>query len=99
MSFAFLRLGGTDEVRASSYLYLLKEGNLLIDAGLRPGAVGEAALPQLGLLPEHPPTAMVLTHAHLDHVAGLPMALRRFPKLRVSLAGMDAVEEDSIQAK
>ena len=83
MSFAFLGLGGTDEVGASSYLYLLKEGNLLIDAGLRPGAVGEAALPQLGLLQEHPPAAMVLTHAHLDHVAGLPVALRRFPGLRV----------------
>lgn len=83
MSFAFLGLGGTDEVGASSYLYLLKEGNLLIDAGLRPGQVGEAALPQLGLLQDHPPAAMVLTHAHLDHVAGLPVVLRRFPNLRV----------------
>ncbi|WP_353543705.1 MBL fold metallo-hydrolase [Deinococcus xinjiangensis] len=83
MSFAFLGLGGTDEVGASSYLYLLKEGNLLIDAGLRPGAVGEAALPQLDLLTAHPPACMVLTHAHLDHVAGLPVVIRRFPKLRI----------------
>jgi predicted metal-dependent RNase len=42
----FVGLGGTDEVRASSYLYLLTEGNLLIDAGVRPGGVGEAALPK-----------------------------------------------------
>jgi len=79
----FLGLGGTDEVGASSYLYLLKEGNLLIDAGLRPGQVGEAALPKLDVLAEHPPSAIVLTHAHLDHVAALPVVIRRFPGLRI----------------
>lgn len=83
MSFAFIGLGGTDEVGASSYLYLLKEGNLLIDAGLRPGQVGEAALPRLEILADYPPSAMVLTHAHLDHVAGLPVVIRRFPKLSI----------------
>jgi uncharacterized protein len=51
----FIGLGGTDEVGASSYLYLLKEGNLLIDAGVRPGGVGEAALRKFELLTEHPP--------------------------------------------
>ena len=79
--FAFQGLGGTDEVGASSYLYLLKEGTLLIDAGLRPGQVGEAALPQLERLQEHPPSAMILTHAHLDHVAALPVVTRRFLSL------------------
>jgi len=79
----FLGLGGTDEVGASSYLYLLGKGNLLIDAGVRPGAVGEAALPKLELLADHPPTCMVLTHAHLDHVGALPVVTRRFPNLAI----------------
>ncbi|GGO39392.1 hypothetical protein GCM10008949_47440 [Deinococcus humi] len=79
----FLGLGGTDEVGASSYLYRLAEGNLLIDAGARPGSIGDAALPQLGLLSEHPPAAMVLTHAHLDHVGALPVVVRRFPGLPI----------------
>lgn len=79
----FLGLGGTDEVGASSYLYLLKEGNLLIDAGARPGRVGEAALPDLARLGDHPPTAMILTHAHLDHVGALPVVIRRFPNLPI----------------
>lgn len=79
----FLGLGGTDEVGASSYLYRLREGNLLIDAGARPGSVGEAALPQLERLAEHPPTAMILTHAHLDHVGALPVVIRRFPNLPI----------------
>ena len=79
----FIGLGGTDEVGASSYLFLLREGNLLIDAGVRPGAVGDAALPKFALLGEHPPAAMVLTHAHLDHVGALPLVTTKFPKLRV----------------
>ena len=81
--FSFLGLGGTDEVGASSYLYRLSEGRLLIDAGLRPGQIGDAALPRLELLQDNPPDAMILTHAHLDHVAALPVVLRRFPKLKV----------------
>lgn len=79
----FIGLGGTDEVGASSYLDLLKEGNLLIDAGVRPGGVGEVALPKFELLGEHPPAAMVLTHAHLDHVGALPLVTTKFPKLRI----------------
>ena len=79
----FLGLGGTDEVGASSYLYLLPEGRLLVDAGIRPGSVGEAALPRLDLLKEHPPAAMVLTHAHLDHVAALPLVVNQFSNLPV----------------
>lgn len=81
--FSFTGLGGTDEVGASCYLYRFIEGRLLIDAGLRPGQMGEAALPQLELLKDSPPDAIILTHAHLDHTAALPVVLRRFPKLRV----------------
>ena len=79
----FIGLGGTDEVGASSYLYLLKEGNLLIDAGVRPGRVGEAALPKFELLAEHPPTAMVLTHAPFNHVA---LGSRVVATVRLSIA-------------
>ncbi|GGR34596.1 MBL fold metallo-hydrolase [Deinococcus ruber] len=78
---SFIGLGGTDEVGASSYLYLLPGAKVLIDAGARPGQVGEAALPKLELLTEHPPTTMILTHAHLDHVGALPVVIRRFPTL------------------
>lgn len=81
----FIGLGGTNEVGASAYLYRLAEGNLLIDAGLRPGLIGKAALPGLELLEEEAnhPTCMVLTHAHLDHVGALPLVVRRFPKLKI----------------
>ena len=79
----FLGLGGPDEVGASAYLYLLQEGTLLIDAGLRPGQPMSSAFPQLDLLGEHPPKAVILTHAHLNHVGALPLVIRRFPKLPI----------------
>ncbi|ADY27559.1 beta-lactamase domain protein (plasmid) [Deinococcus proteolyticus MRP] len=83
MDFSFTGLGGTDEVGASSYLYHFTEGRLLIDAGLRPGMIGDAALPQLDVLNDAPPGAVILTHAHLDHVSALPVVLRRYPKLHI----------------
>lgn len=79
----FLGLGGTDEVGASSYLYKLSSSSLLVDAGLRPTMMGEASLPLLDRLEDHPPDLMVLTHAHLDHVGALPLVTRRFPELEV----------------
>lgn len=79
----FLGLGGTDEVGASCYLYELNGVRLLIDAGQRPSQLGEAALPRLELLREYPPDLMLLTHAHLDHVAALPLVKRMFPQLPV----------------
>jgi Cft2 family RNA processing exonuclease len=79
----FLGLGGTDEVGASSYLYELSRIRLLVDAGLRPTMMGEASLPMLEVLEEHPPELMILTHAHLDHVGALPLVTRRFPGLKL----------------
>ncbi len=79
----FIGLGGTDEVGASSYLYLLGGGNLLIDAGVRPGKLAEAAIPKFELLSEFPPSAMILTHAHLDHLGALPLVTAKYPNINI----------------
>lgn len=53
-------------------------GCWMVDAGFEPGRmirrVGE-----LGLTPE----ALVLTHAHIDHIAGVREVVRAFPKIPV----------------
>ena len=78
----FTGLGGTDEVGASSYLYTLIEGRLLIDAGVRPGLQGAAALPSFELLEgkEQRPDAILITHAHLDHIGALPLVSSKDPR-------------------
>ncbi|TFU26504.1 MBL fold metallo-hydrolase [Thermus tengchongensis] len=80
MSLSFLALGGALEVGASAHLLTLDGVRFLVDVGLRPSLLGEAALPRLDLLSE-PPDAVLLTHAHLDHVGALPLLRRRFPKV------------------
>jgi uncharacterized protein len=77
----FLALGGADEIGASCYLYRRAGGSVLIDAGVRTGLLGAAALPALDGI-ETAPDAFFLSHAHLDHVGALPLLLARFPKMR-----------------
>ena len=80
--FTFRGLGGTSEVGASCYLYTVGETRLLIDAGTRPNALGEASLPDLGAL-RQVPSAVLITHAHSDHIGALPLLTRRFPGVPV----------------
>lgn len=83
LPFTFRALGGADEVGASSYLYELDGTRVLVDAGMRPKGAGEESLPDLGALADSPPDAVVLTHAHLDHVGALPLVRRAFPDVPI----------------
>lgn len=76
---SFRVLGGADEVGASCYLYELGKSRVLVDCGIRPKGAGEESLPELSALSDRPPDAVVLTHAHLDHVGALPLVRRAFP--------------------
>lgn len=82
MPFTFQSLGGANEVGASCYLYTLGQTRLLVDAGVRPNALGDASLPELSLL-QGPPNAILLTHAHSDHIGALPLLKKRFPKVAI----------------
>ena len=80
--FTFQGLGGTSEVGASCYLYTLGETRVLVDVGTRPNALGAASLPDLSRL-THAPAALLLTHAHSDHIGALPLLKKRFPNTPV----------------
>lgn len=82
-------LGGAREVGANSYLLSLGSSGLLLDAGLHPRRQGEEALPDFGE-PEVEVEDIFISHAHLDHVGALPVALKRFPRARVHLSGPTA---------
>ena len=80
--FGFLPLGGTN-VGASCYLYELGNTRLLIDCGVQPGLLGAESLPRLELLKDHRPDALVITHAHSDHIGALAVVKLLFPDLPV----------------
>jgi hydroxyacylglutathione hydrolase len=58
---------------------------LIIDAGLQ-------AKPLIDFLREQEldPIAVVLTHGHIDHIAGVQMLRANFPKIRVHIHKLDA---------
>lgn len=75
-------MGGTN-VGASCYLYELGGTRILIDCGIQPGLLAAASLPRLELLKEHPPEALVITHAHSDHIGALAVLKVMFSQLPV----------------
>jgi predicted metal-dependent RNase len=78
---SFEALGGAREIGANSYYYRFGHRGLLIDAGFdanRDGWLGLPALERITRL-----DAIILTHAHLDHVGAMPVILAAFPKAPV----------------
>lgn len=77
-----ITLGGAEEIGANS-MYLEIDGTgIIIDAGLHPRLRDSRALPELDTLGYRPLDVVAITHAHTDHLAGLPYLLRRFPHVR-----------------
>ena len=68
-------LGGSEEIGRSCYLLELGSHRILVDCGIKP-SVAEELHPQLDLLEK--PDALILTHAHTDHIGWVPALIQRF---------------------
>jgi Cft2 family RNA processing exonuclease len=75
-------LGGADEVGRSAYLLRLGTHSILVDCGIK---IGQKHLDELApaLDRVNRLDAVVLTHAHTDHVGWLPAVVRRFDNVPV----------------
>ncbi len=71
-------LGGGGEIGASCFLLQEGTNDVLLDCGIHPKKEGTAALPELSLL-RRPPTAVIVSHAHIDHCGAVPYLMRLFP--------------------
>jgi ribonuclease J len=73
-------LGGLGEVGKNMTVYELGDERIVVDAGMsfpRDEHLGvDVILPDFGYLKDRPVRAVLLTHAHEDHVGALPYLLR-----------------------
>jgi Cft2 family RNA processing exonuclease len=75
----FTNLTRAEEIGANCYLLESHRSRVLLDAGMHPREVGSLATPDFSLLEGRGFDAMILTHAHQDHVGCLPVAMRQAP--------------------
>ncbi|MCK9361939.1 MBL fold metallo-hydrolase, partial [Patescibacteria group bacterium] len=78
------------EIGANSYWLKIGGKNVILDAGLHPKLEGLAAAPNFSLVPEGKVDAILVTHAHQDHVGAVPLLTRREPQARVFMTAPTA---------
>jgi Cft2 family RNA processing exonuclease len=90
----FTNLTRAEEIGANCYLLETGGTRVLLDAGMHPRAVGAQSTPDFSVLGGRGFDAMVLTHAHQDHVGCLPLAMRQSPGAPVFMTEATAAIAD-----
>jgi Cft2 family RNA processing exonuclease len=70
-------------IGANSYLLEWDSRRVVFDAGIDPKSEGKEALPRLDALHGKHVDAVIVSHAHLDHLGALPLVLERALDARV----------------
>jgi Cft2 family RNA processing exonuclease len=79
----FLNLTRRTEIGANSYYLEIGGHRLVLDCGMHPKNTGEDALPYFKAIAGRDVEAILISHAHQDHIGTLPVVMRRFPRARV----------------
>ncbi|MBU2493891.1 MAG: MBL fold metallo-hydrolase [Bacteroidetes bacterium] len=79
----FLPLGGALEIGASCFYININGTGIILDSGLHPRQKGINALPDFELIKNENVDAVLISHAHQDHIASLPFLIRNHPYLQI----------------
>jgi Cft2 family RNA processing exonuclease len=79
----FINLTRRTEIGANSYFLEAAGARLILDCGMHPKEQGEDALPSWRAVDGYDIDAVLITHAHQDHIGTLPVLMRRQPRARV----------------
>lgn len=79
----FRNLTRRREIGANCYLLESGKSRLVLDSGMHPKEAGFDALPDFGPLPHDAADAIIVTHAHHDHIGSLPVLQRKQPSASV----------------
>ena len=79
----FINLTRRTEIGANSYYLEAGGQRLVLDCGMHPKQEGEEALPNFRALDDRPLDAIIVSHAHLDHIGTLPVLMRCQPDAQI----------------
>ena len=79
----FINLTRRTEIGANSYYLEAAGKRLVLDSGMHPKQEGEESLPNFRALDDRPLDAIIVSHAHLDHIGTLPVLMRRQPDAQI----------------
>jgi Cft2 family RNA processing exonuclease len=79
----FINLTRRTEIGANSYFLEIGRHRLVLDSGMHPKETGEEALPDFKAIAGREIEAILISHAHQDHIGTLPVLMRRFPGARI----------------
>src|SRR6266513_1761587 len=79
----FINLTRHTEIGANSYYLEVGGTRLILDCGMHPKDAGENALPNWKPINGRLIDAILITHAHQDHIGTLPVLMRNQPHARV----------------
>jgi cleavage and polyadenylation specificity factor subunit 3 len=80
---SFIPLGGGSEIGANCYYLNIEGTGVIIDCGMHPQKTGKEALPDFELIREKDVDYVLISHAHQDHLSGLPFLVQQHPYIRI----------------
>ncbi len=83
MQFELMMLGGVEEIGANSCFMSFDGVGIIVDAGLHPKRRDALALPDFSAIQDRSAAAILITHAHTDHLGALPFAMHHQPQMAV----------------
>ncbi|MBA3608466.1 MAG: MBL fold metallo-hydrolase, partial [Chthoniobacterales bacterium] len=92
----FINLTRRTEIGANCYYLGAGGQGVVLDCGMHPKEEGEMALPLLANLAGLPVDALLLSHAHLDHIGSLPVLMRQQPQARIFMTEPTAAIGDAL---
>lgn len=92
----FINLTRQIEIGANSYLLEVDGRGVILDSGMHPKNQGEEALPNFKCLAHRPVDAILISHAHQDHIGTLPVLMRRHSEAPVFMTAPTAEIGDTL---
>jgi Cft2 family RNA processing exonuclease len=71
------------EIGANAYYIELGRHRLVLDCGMHPKNTGQDALPNFKAIADREVEAILISHAHQDHIGTLPVLMRRFSSAHI----------------